>query len=168
MIRKKTLKTLEYDAVIRTLAAFASTAPGRALCESLLPFPSFEEAEAALNETDDALLCLLKYGELPLGGINAIGPAVRQAESGAVLECPDFLRLASFLRAVERLLDQVAEDKNSGDPLMIHEKLRSLEALPGFRRRLEQSIKDDQDLFDQASGKLQQIRQNLREAQASV
>ena len=167
MIRKKTLKTLEYDAVIGILAGFASTATGRKLCEALQPLPSFQESEAALDETDDALTRLLKFGELPLKGISAINPTVRRAEAGAVLDCPDFLRLAAFLRAVERLLDEVADVGEGGD-LKIHDRVRALKALPGFRRRLEQSIKDDRELFDQASERLRKIRLNLREAQAAV
>ncbi len=43
-----------------------------------------------------------------------------------------------------------------------------LEPLPGFRRRLEQSIRDEENLFDQASEELHRIRLKLRDAQAAV
>lgn len=167
MIQEKTLKTLEFDAVIQQLTDLASTAIGRPLCQNLVPLADCQASEEALAETDDALIRLLKYGELPFSGINDMGPAVRRAQAGAVLDCADFLRLAAFLRAVDRMLEEVSQ---AGDDqtLMIHRKALRLESLPGFRRRLEQSIRDEEDLFDQASDKLHQIRSRLREAQASV
>lgn len=167
MIQEKTLKTLEFDAVIQQLTDLASTAIGRPLCQTLVPLADCQASEEALAETDDALIRLLKYGELPFSGINDIGPAVRRAHTGAVLDCADFLRLAAFLRAVDRMLEEVSQGGDD-QTLMIHQKALLLESLPGFRRRLEQSIRDEDDLFDQASDKLHQIRARLREAQASV
>lgn len=168
MIHDKTLKTLEYDRVIARLAGFAATAIGRPLCQDLLPLADCQASQEALAETEDAVTRLLKYGELPFSGINDIRPCVRQAQAGAVLECGDFLRLAAFLRAVERMREEVRTHDPNLPPLMIDQKAGQLEALPGFRRRLEQCIRDDQDLFDQASDKLHQIRSRLREAQAAV
>ncbi|NLA96264.1 MAG: endonuclease MutS2 [Clostridiaceae bacterium] len=167
MIREKTLKTLEYPAVIDRLAGFASTETGRVLCLSLIPQASYESSARALAETDDAVNRLLKYGDLPFSGINPISPSVRRAAAGAILECSDFFRLVAFLRAVERMVHEVPDGEPEED-LLIHRKIRKLVPLPGFRRRLEQSIKDDEDLFDQASESLYRIRVKLREAQAAV
>ncbi|NLB27538.1 MAG: endonuclease MutS2 [Clostridiaceae bacterium] len=167
MIRKKTLKTLEYPAVIDRLAGFASTETGRVLCRALIPYSSYESSSQALAETDDAAVRLLKYGDLPFSGINDIAPFVRRAEAGAVLECSDFFRMAAFLRAVERMVHEIPEEEREED-LLIHRKIKKLEPLPGFRRRLEQSVKDEEDLLDQASENLYRIRVRLREAQAAV
>ncbi|HPX92873.1 MAG TPA: endonuclease MutS2 [Bacillota bacterium] len=166
MIREKTLKILEYPAIIDRLAGFASTETGRALCHSLVPHPSYEDSLEALAETEDALSRLLKYGELPFSGINDLVPMVRHAAAGAVLECSDFFRMAAFLRAVERMVGQIPEEGE--EALLIHRKIRQLEPLPGFRRRLEQSVKDEDDLLDQASDALHRIRVSLRETQAAV
>lgn len=166
-IREKTLKTLEFPAIIDQLTGFASTEPGRFLCRALLPSSSFDQAGEFLSETEDAVQRLLKYGSLPFTGINDVAPLVGRAQAGAVLECRDFFRIAAFLRAVERMIGQIPKIEEE-QPLRIHEKIRELEPFPGFRSRLEQSIKDDESLHDRASETLYKIRTRLREAQAAV
>lgn len=168
MILEKTRKTLEFDAVIRQLSDLAATAPGRGLCQALVPLSSFDESLEALAETEDALLRLIKFGELPLSGVNDIRPSVRRARTEAVLDCSEFMRIAAFLRALERILEEVRGDGREETPLRIHERALELVPLPGFLRRLEQSVKDDRELFDQASDTLFNIRVKLREAQAAV
>ena len=168
MISDKTKTTLEFPTVIMTLADFAQTAPGRLRAMALAPQSDFEGAHKALRETDDAVRRLLKYGELPLSGINDIRPFIRHAAAGAVLELSSFLRIASFLRAVERVLDAVDNSGRETEALLIHDLAARLIPLPGFRRRLEQSIRDEEDLYDEASEALASIRRRLRDAQGAV
>lgn len=168
MISDKTKTTLEFPAIIEALRGFSQTAPGRMRAMALAPFSDFQSAQKALNETDDAVQRLLQYGDLPLMGINDIRPFVRRAAAGAILDLAEFLRIASFLRAVERVLDAVEGDGHAREALLIHEMAGRLTPLPGFRRRLEQSIRDEEDLYDEASPELASIRRRLRDAQASV
>ncbi|HZK29123.1 MAG TPA: endonuclease MutS2 [Clostridia bacterium] len=168
-MREKTLKNLEYYTVIGHLSERALTPAGRRLCEELLPADTAAESESRLAETEDAVTRLLKYGDLPFGGINDIRPAVKQAAVGSVLPCTDLLRIAAFLRAVERMLAELMDTREDQEAsLSIHDKMRRLEALPGFRKRLEQSIAGDDELFDYASETLLSIRNKQREAQAAV
>lgn len=168
MIRDKTLRVLEYPAIIERLAGLAHTAAGRSLCQSLTPLEDFQEAFEALEETDDAFRRLLKYGDLPFSGISAIEPTIALASAGAALECADLIRIAAFLRAVDRMIQAVSGQEASQDDLKIHARARSLEALPGLLRRLEQSVRDDHDLLDGASDELRAIRDKLRQSQAAV
>lgn len=167
MIRAKTLETLEYPAIRDRLADLAATGTGAARCRALLPHGSHGLALEALAETEDAVTCLNRYGELPFTGVQDVAPLVDRAVRGGVLACSDFFRLAAFLRAVERILDALPEVEAGGD-LRIHRRARDLESLPGFRRRLEQSIQDEDNLHDRASEALLRIRGRLADAQASI
>ncbi|NLA70843.1 MAG: endonuclease MutS2 [Clostridiaceae bacterium] len=168
-MREKTLKNLEYNTIIELVAERALTLPGRMLCSALLPAHTALESESWLTETEDAVARLLKYGDLPFAGINDIRPAVRQAAVGAVLSCADLLRIAAFLRAVERMLAEVTGNREGqDDDLAVHQKAKRLEAFPGFLKRLEQSIAGEDELFDRASDTLFSIRKKQRDAQDAV
>ncbi len=166
----RSLEKLEYNAIMALLSSRAATSIGRALCTGLRPASSLSESCAWLCETDEAVRRLLKWGDLPFSGIDDIRPAVKRASAGAVLTCGEFLRIASFLRAVDRMLAAVADcltEESSGE-LPLHRKVRLLEPLPGFVRRLEQSVAGEDELFDHASEELFSIRRRLRDTHDAV
>ncbi len=167
----KSLEKLEYDLIIELLAKRACTSIGRRLCHELLPAESLSLSLEGQEETEDAFRRLVKWGDLPFGGIDDIRPIVRQASAGATLDCGELMKIASFLRAVDRMLDAVADyshNEDESDESAIHRKARMLEPLPVFLRRLEQSVAGDDELFDHASEELYSIRRRLREAQDAV
>ena len=167
----KSLEKLEYNVIIELLAQQARTSIGRMLCRELLPASSLSSSLDGQGETEDAFKRLVKWGDLPFGGIDDIRPIVRQASAGATLECGELLKIASFLRAVDRMLDAVSDhphDDDIADDSAIHRKARMLEPLPGFLRRLEQSVAGEDELFDHASEELYRIRRRLRDAQDDV
>lgn len=168
---EKSLKKLEYDVIIELLASQARTSIGRSLCHELQPASSLSSSLAGLKETEDAYEQLIKWGDLPFGGINDIRPIVRRASAGATLDCEELLKIASFLRAVDRMLDAASDHshvEDAKDDSVIHRKVKMLESLPGFLRRLEQSIAGEDELYDHASEELYRIRQRLRDAQEAI
>ncbi len=171
IMTEKSLKKLEYDVIIELLAQQARTSIGRMLCRELLPAVSLSSSLEGQEETNDAFVRLVKWGDLPFGGIDDIRPIVRQASAGATLDCGELLKIASFLRAVDRMLDAVDEhphDLDEADESAILRKARMLESLPGFLRRLEMSVAGEDELFDHASEELYRIRRRLRDAQDAV
>lgn len=171
IMTEKSLKKLEYDVIIDLLAQQAHTSIGRMLCRELLPAASLSSSLEGQEETEDAFRRLVKWGDLPFAGIDDIRPIVRQATASATLDCGELLKIASFLRAVDRMLDAVddhARDDDGADKSAIHRKIRALESIPVFLRRLEMSIAGDDELFDHASEELYHIRRRLRDAQDAV
>lgn len=164
----KSLATLEYDAIIDRLASHAATVLGRERCERLLPAPSLDATEARLEQTDLFVEHLLTRGDLPFSGIDDIRPFIREAKVGVVLRCGDFLKIASFLRAVDRMREAVDTEDPRIEPSPLSASVRELEPLAGFRQRLEKSIAGDDELFDHASEELYAIRRRLRDAQDDV
>ena len=150
IMTEKSLKKLEYDVIIELLAQQARTSIGRMLCRDLLPAVSLSRSLEGQEETKDAFERLVKWGDLPFGGIDDIRPIIRQASAGATLDCGELLKIASFLRAVDRMLDAVDDhphDEDKADESAILQKARMLESLPVFLRRLEMSVAGEDELL---------------------
>ena len=58
-MNQKVLHVLEYDKIIRKLADYASSEPGKKMCMDLLPSDDIDEIRKNLQKTDDA--ASLKY-----------------------------------------------------------------------------------------------------------
>jgi len=167
VIREKTLRKLEFNIILERLSEYATTPGGKERCEKLRPADHVETARGWLQDTDDALSHLSLHGDLPLGGISDIRPSLLLAKADGTLTCGDFLRIAAFLRAVERL-KSVVESSERDHLSSIDVLLKSLEELPGFRERLDRSIASEDDLKDHASPDLFRIRRQLQEAKDAV
>jgi len=167
VIREKTIRKLEFNIILERLSEYAVTPGGRERCETLRPADSVAKSGAWLQDTEDALSHLSIYGELPLGGISDIRPSLLIAKADGTLSCADFLRIAAFLRAVERLRT-VSESNDKERFSAIDTRLKALEILPGFRERLERSIAGEDDLKDHASPELYRLRRQLQEAKDNV
>ena len=81
----RTLHILEFDKIVALLAACAQSAPGRELCEALLPSSAIAEVSERQSNTDDAVRILLAKGSPPLSGLSDVRPAAARAAAGAVL-----------------------------------------------------------------------------------
>ena len=61
-MNEKVLRTLEYNKIIALLVEKADSAPGKKLCEELIPMVDIDEIRKAQNETKDGLNRLFKKG----------------------------------------------------------------------------------------------------------
>lgn len=162
----RTLTILEYDKIIHDLAGLAHSAPGRELCNALRPSSVMAEVLSRQAETDDAVHLILEKGVLPLGGISEIRPSVARSRSEAVLSCPELLRIAAFLRAVERLRAQLPAD-GPGERI-VYGLIAQLRPARALLTRLDECIAGEEELYDRATPQLFNIRRRIRDAQADV
>jgi len=117
-------------------------------------------------ETDDAVKLILEKGVLPLGGISEIRPAVHRARSGSVLAIHEFLRLASFLHAVDKVRLALPEDgPGRTGRVWLDCTIAPQRAL---KTRLDECIAGEEELHDSASSQLASLRRRIRQAQVDV
>ena len=166
MMDTRSLNILEYDKIIHELAQMAHPAPGREMCEALLPVPDLPEVISRQTETDDAVRLILEKGVLPLTGISEIRPSVIRARSSAQLSCGELLRIGAFLRAVVRLRAQLPADADMSR--IIFQLLAQLRPARELETRLDESIAGEDELHDRASVQLASIRRRIRDTQNEV
>src|SRR5438105_609799 len=112
MISEKTLRTLEFDKILRQLEEHASFSGGKEAALALRPATDLSLARALVNQTTEARSLLEAKPSTHLGGAHDVRAAVRRADIGSVLAPSELLEIAStlsaagrFRRAVEGELD---------------------------------------------------------------
>ena len=158
-------EALEFGVVLRLIASLARTPPGRAAVLSLEPAGEEAEVRRLLAETDEAIAFRIRYGSLPLGGLEDVGPLLAALAdaggSGAPEDFRPIVRAARACDAVRRALT-----KADGPHLTAHrERLPSFEALLAHASRL---FGADGLLRDDASPALSAARTKLRRRRGEV
>lgn len=161
----RTLHILEFDKIVALLAARAQSAPGRELCEALLPSSAIAEVSERQSNTDDAVRILLAKGSPPLTGLSDVRPAAARAAAGAVLSCLELMRVAALLRGAARLKAFVPAD---GAENAVYGAMSRLAAVSDLEHAVSNAILGEEEISDRASPELYSIRRRIRDAQAKV
>ena len=158
----KALITLEYDKIIKKLETFASSTMGKKLCKDLLPSSDYEEILSAQTETKDALTRLYKTGYLSFQGLSDIRPHLRLLEIDSTLNQKELLEIARLLS----ITAQAVEYGDTEDEVLAYDSLNSyfgeLDPLEFLYQRITQCILSEDEISDDASSNLRQIRRNMK------
>ena len=164
----KALITLEYDKIIKKLETFASSTMGKALCKDLLPSSDYEEILSAQTETKDALTRLYKTGYLSFQGLSDIRPHLRLLEIDSTLNTKELLDIARLLS----ITAQAVEYGDTEDDIMAYDSLNSyfgeLDSLEFLYQRITQCILSEDEISDDASSTLKQIRRSMNQINDKV
>ncbi len=166
-IEEHSLKTLEYDKIIRRLQQHALTEAGRLHCAALLPFTDLTEVRAAQEETTEFVFYLLKEQELPLSGLEEIRPLVARAKNEIVLDLKSLNKIIHFLKVVHEVKKVTTIDSQEIQ-YKFFQKIHYLESVPNLLKRLEQCIAGDDEMFDRASQELFNIRRAIQRTQENI
>ena len=161
-MNQRALSVLEYDKITARLAEHASSAPGRAMCEKLLPCEYQSDAERALQETADAVKRMGQKGSVSFGSHFDSESLRSSLAIGATLEMRQLLRVASFLENVALVRNYGAgrENAETADDTL-SDYFRALEPLPHISGEIRRCILSEEDMADEASPALKQIRRQL-------
>ena len=166
------LGALEYQKIIDLLTAEAMSRPGRERCAALLPSADLAEVRWRQAETADFIDFVETKGELSLTSAEDIRPLLAAVTREAVPRCDELNRLARFLRLIRSLAKQLpASDSEPYEEEMrrpVYSLLSQLEPCHELRTEIERCVASDEDLHDEASPELRQIRRSLIRAQDEV
>ena len=164
----KALKTLEYDKIIRQLETHASSEMGRKLCRDLLPSSDYEEILARQDGTRDALARLYKMGYLSFQGLTDIRPHLKLLEIGSSLSAGELLDIARLLA----LTATVKEYGETEDEVLSFDTLQSsfeaLDPLEFLHQRITLCILSEDEISDEASSALKDIRRQIRQTNIAI
>ena len=164
----KALITLEYDKIIKKLETFASSTMGKKLCKDLLPSSDYEEILSAQTETKDALTRLYKTGYLSFQGLSDIRPHLRLLEIDSTLNQKELLEIARLLS----ITAQAVEYGDTEDEVLAYDSLNSyfgeLDPLEFLYQRITQCILSEDEISDDASSALKDIRREIKQTNISI
>ena len=164
-LAEKSLKTLEYYAVLELLAEQAASSQGKKQCMALRPVTDLEQAEIYMKQTSDAKNIMTKQGSPSLGGIREITAALKRAEMGGVLNLKELLNVASVLQCVRLVHAYFSEQEEKTSLTPIYRLLAGNQSL---EQRITTSILSEEEVADGASSELHSIRRQMRQISGKV
>lgn len=159
-MNNKALKTLEYNKITDRLASHASSEPGIKLCLELQPMMDMNEINSALKQTSDAVSRIFRHGSISFAGLKDIRPLTKALEVGSALGMSELLDICSLLKVAAGarrygVSEDEAADSLSGLFNVIYD-------IADVRREIERCILSEDEIADDASAELKNIRRQMR------
>ena len=167
-MNQKALKTLEFDKIIHILTAHAASEGAKEMCRKLVPYDNINDVERAQRETADALRRVYRKGSISFGGIRDIRGSLKRLEIGGILGMGELLQIMSLLETAGKIRQygQREADDTSRDSL--DESFEFLDPVPTLASEIRRCILADDEMADDASSALLQIRRSMRQMNDKV
>ena len=167
-MNQKALKTLEFDKIIHILTAHAASEGAKEMCRKLVPYDNINDVERAQRETADALRRVYRKGSISFGGIRDIRGSLKRLEIGGILGMGELLQIMSLLETAGKIRQygQREADDTSRDSL--DESFEFLDPIPTLASEIRRCILADDEMADDASSALLQIRRSMRQMNDKV
>ena len=165
-IDNKTLHKLEYDEILKLLAACAPTAGARERALALLPDDDADIVARNLARTGDACRLLSDKGMPSFGSVSDISDALERAAKGATLSTRDLLNVGNVLRTTRGLLDYVRVNRHFDT--VLDEVFERLMPDRKLEDRIYRAIIAEDVIADEASPALGDIRRKIRQTNNKI
>jgi len=160
------LKALELDKILEMLKNETAVKDAAQMAIDTKPAYTLREVEERLAETDAAYVLVARFGAPSFYGLSNVTNPVRRAQAGGSLNMAELLRVASTLRAV-RSLKQWRE-KSAGMTNSLDGRFQALSPKKELEERIFSAVLSEEEMADNASSVLANIRRKIRNASASV
>ena len=163
-MNKKALKTLEFYKIIESLTSHASSPMGKELCRNLEPSDDLDTIRRMQKETHDALSRLFKKGNLSFGSAKDIRPSLKRLEIGSSLNISELLAICGLLDNTARVKSYGRHEHADVLPDVLDPLFDALEPLTPLSARIRSCIISEDEIADDASSNLKQIRRSMKQA----
>ena len=158
-MKDKTLKTLEYDKILSMLAAGASSAAAKEKLLGMSPMTDQISVMEALGETTEAVSVIVRKGNAPLGQLYDIDGAMSFAKKGGSLTMKQLLQILYNIRVASNVITFLKSDL---PVLPVIDSIRdALETFPRLEENIDRCIISEDEMADNASPKLKDIRRSI-------
>ena len=167
IMNSKVLITLEYDKIIKLLADRATSEPGRQKCMELTPLSDHDGINRLQQETFDSTGRLLRNGDVSFGGNKAVEASMMRLEKGSSISTQELMDIAGLLENTARVRSYGHRgDEESKDCL--DEMFDALSPLSGISSEIRRCIISCDEIADDASPELKNIRRHIRATQDRI
>lgn len=161
-MNKKALKILEYDKIIDKLTEFASSYPGKELCQKLTPDTDLEAIKTAQLETTDASSRIFAKGTLSFAGLKDIRPYAKELEVGSALGIKELLDINTVLTISQAAIRYGSSEDEDAKTDSLTDRFNALLDLADVRREISRCIISETEIADDASSELKNIRRQKK------
>ena len=162
---EKSLRKLELDQVLVQLAACAGSQDGKARCQALRPVSDLDEVIALLEETTAASELATRKGNPSFSEISDISASLERVEKGGTLHNKELLAIGHVLRCARTVRSYISDDEK---PTVLDDLFRALTPNKFLEDRILGAILSEDELADNASPELADIRRHMRIQSAKI
>ena len=163
-MNEKALHTLEYDKIVSLLEARATSAPGKALCRELAPLTDLFEINTMQEETACAVGRIFAKGSVSFGNTYDVSASMLRLELGSALGIHELLMVAKLLENAGLVRAYGHKEREDAPDDILTPSFNALEPLPQATAEIRRCILSEEEISDNASSKLRQIRKNIKSA----
>ena len=163
-MNQKAFKALEYNKIITMLTDKASSFMGKDLCKKLTPSIDIEEIRHMQTQTKDALTRLFQKGNISFGSVKDVRGSLKRLEIGSSLGIVELLSICSLLENTNRVKTYSRNDRSDSLPDSLDGMFDALEPLTLLSGEIRRCIISEDEISDDASSTLRQIRRNMKTA----
>jgi len=165
-MNKKYCKTLELDKILTMLSKNCCCKESAERCLEIEPVSDYNSVMNLLEQTADAHMFIGRFGAPSFGAISNVTNALRRAQAGSVLTMGELLSIASTLRGIRMLREW--RSHSEGVTSCLDGMFMSLVANKYLEEKIDTSIVSEEEMADNASAELSNIRRKIRSSQSSV
>lgn len=194
----KAFKTLEFNKILERLEGCADSQEGKRLCRELRPSCEISEIRSLQEETAAAVNRIRLYGGISFSGVRDVSASIQRLSLAASLSIPELLQISGLLTAagraqaygredadekIQRLLPRAVRleqhyTKNKREGVPVDGQETEMDALSGYfrelaplktvNRELTRCILSEDELADDASEGLHQVRRRIHQLQEKI
>lgn len=165
-MKKRVLKTLEYDKILTMLKERASCCISRELVDTMEPSGDFDTVERELKLTAEAETLFYKTGRSPVDDFPDMRHCLERMHAALFLSTGELLGIASCLKAARIAKDILA--KEVGEESYLYNLAGLLITHRSAEEEINRCIINEDEIFDGASPALARIRRAMRLANEKV
>lgn len=162
----KHYETLELDKVLQMLKDETSCEDAGELALEIKPSADFVTVCRLLDQTEDAVSLLERFGAPSFGGLKNVNNALARAAAGGALNQSELLSIGYTLRSIRVLYDW--RSHCSGVNTSLDFLFESITVNKYLEDKIFSCIISEEEIADKASDLLAQIRRKIRAKSASI
>lgn len=167
-MNEKVLKTLEFDKIIDRLSEKCLTPIGKTAAKALVPMDVLPRIERAQTETEDALSRLYRLGSFSASGARDIRDSLLRLKVQANLSMPELLSISMLLRTADRVRHYGIDHEEETGRDSLSDDFSCLDPLTAFQKEIDRCIISEEEMADDASSGLLNVRRRMKNAAAKV
>ncbi len=160
-------KTLELDKILILLSNEATMDDAKSMAVSLTASNDIGTVKKLLKQTDDAYVLMSRFSAPSFGNINGINSLLARSEAGGVLTMKELLKVSETLRII-RSVKNWRENCNGENESALDEFFNGLYPNRYFEDKILYCIKSEDEMSDNASSALAEIRRKIKSTSANV
>lgn len=162
-MNKRTLRILEFSKILSMLSEYAASPMAKRRIERLTPYTDIEKIRSLQEETRDACLRISKNGNLSFAGLTDIGASLKLLSINSPLSAGELLSIAYMLETAKNVkaYGEMKQDEEDVINDSLVQYFGFIEAFPEISSEIRRCIISADEIADDASRKLKDIRKNI-------